>query len=60
VSDDIELDVGGPADFVIFGNKGTTRPRTFRARKSVQEVVYDAGQERTTIFNGKIVSRRQE
>ncbi|RAL61747.1 hypothetical protein DID88_002813 [Monilinia fructigena] len=41
------LDIGSPSSFVIFGTKGS---RNFRARKSIQELVYDAGFERTTIF----------
>ncbi|KAB8303690.1 hypothetical protein EYC80_005077 [Monilinia laxa] len=47
------LDIGSPSSFVIFGTKGS---RNFRARKSIQELVYDAGFERTTIFEGNEIS----
>ncbi|KAJ8071072.1 hypothetical protein OCU04_001417 [Sclerotinia nivalis] len=46
------MEMGSPASFVIFGTNG---PQNFRARKSIQELVYDAGVERTTIFEGKEV-----
>ncbi|KAF7940319.1 uncharacterized protein EAE98_000446 [Botrytis deweyae] len=49
----LKLEVGAPASFIIFGKNGA---RDFRARKSIQELVYDAGVERTTIFEGKEVS----
>ena len=57
MSNDNETVVGDPADFVVFGNKAATGSRTFRSRKTTQEVVYDAGQDRTTIFNGLVVSK---
>ncbi|KAI9647435.1 hypothetical protein NHQ30_003820 [Ciborinia camelliae] len=46
----VEIDFGSPANFVIFGTNG---PQNFRARKSIQELVCDAGVERTTIFEGR-------
>ncbi|ESZ96209.1 hypothetical protein SBOR_3367 [Sclerotinia borealis F-4128] len=49
----LKLEVGDPACFVIFGKNG---PQNFRARKSIHELVYDSGVERTTIFEGKEVS----
>ncbi|KAA8573682.1 hypothetical protein EYC84_005259 [Monilinia fructicola] len=48
------LDVGSPSSFVIFGTKGS---RNFRVRKSIQELVYDAGFERTTIFEGNEIHK---
>jgi hypothetical protein len=53
---DTELAVGEVADFVLFGNEPVSGPRTFRWRKTTQELVYDAGHDRTTIFMGKVVS----
>ncbi|KAN0110370.1 Metallo-dependent hydrolase [Hyaloscypha variabilis] len=57
VSYDIELDIGDPADFVIFGNASLKTTRSFRSRKTVQELIYDPCQDRTTVFNGKVVSQ---
>lgn len=59
VSYDVELDVGDPADFVIFGDNSTTSgTRSFRSRKTVQELIYDPpASGRTTTFNGRIVSQ---
>ena len=57
MSSGIEIAVGDPADFVIFGAKSAGGPRSFRSRKTTQELVNDAGQDRTTIFNGLVVSR---
>ncbi|KAF7868304.1 hypothetical protein EAF04_004836 [Stromatinia cepivora] len=48
----LRMEMGSPASFVIFGTNGA---QNFRARKSIQELVYDAGVERTTIFEGKEV-----
>ncbi|KAG9233418.1 hypothetical protein BJ875DRAFT_464164 [Amylocarpus encephaloides] len=58
LSDDMSLAAGDPADFVVFGNESSTGSRSFRARTSTQELVNDAGHERTTIFQGRVVSRR--
>jgi hypothetical protein len=58
MSSDIELAVGDPADFVVFGNKSASRSSSFRSRNTTQDLVYDAGQDRITIFNGLIVSRQ--
>lgn len=52
-ANDFTLAVGSPADLVVFGNRSTT---SFRARKTTQAVVNDAGQERKSIFQGKVVS----
>ena len=54
---DTDFAVGDAADFVVFGNKSASESKSFRPRKSTQEVVYDAGHDRTTIFRGKVVSR---
>lgn len=48
------LQVGDPANFIIFG-KSSSNLGSFRLRKSIQELVYDAGHERITVFNGTIV-----
>lgn len=52
---DMTLAVGNSADLVVFGSKSTTSG-SFRARKTTQALVNDAGQERTTIFQGQVVS----
>ncbi|PQE03157.1 hypothetical protein CJF30_00005662 [Rutstroemia sp. NJR-2017a BBW] len=44
---DLKIESGGPADFVTFN---ANEPGNFRARKSIQELVYDAGHSRTTPF----------
>ena len=49
-SEEIEISVGTKADFVLFGRVG--REGGYRSRRSVQEVVCDAGWERTTVKNG--------
>lgn len=57
VSYDIELDVGEPADFVVFGDKAASKgDRSFRTRKTVSDIIYDPGHDRSTVYNGKIVS----
>lgn len=43
--------VGEPADFVLFDSTGD-----WRCRKSISEVVYDAGYRRMTIRHGKLTS----
>jgi len=50
---DLELKEGDPADLVVFGSAGE---RGFRHRRTIQEVVYDPGSERVTIFGGRIVT----
>lgn len=57
MSFDAEFAIGDAADFVVFGNKSASGSRAFRSRKSIQELVYDAGYHRTTIFKGKVVSQ---
>lgn len=56
VSCEIDIDVGDSADFVIFGSAPTSRSGKFRSRKTIQDLVYDPSQDRTTVFNGEIVS----
>ena len=56
MSPNTEFTVGDAADFVVFGDKSSSVSRTFRSRKSTQELVYDAGHDRTTVFRGKVVS----
>lgn len=57
ISCEIDIDVGDPADFVIFGNQTTSGPGAFRSRKTIQDLVNDPAQNRTTVFNGEVVSR---
>jgi len=53
---DIDIKAGYPADFIVFGNQVGRGSSSFRCRKSIPELVYDAGSDRTTIFNGEVVS----
>ena len=48
--------VGNSADFVAFGSNSVNGPKSFRSRTSTQDLVYDAGYDRTTIFRGQVVS----
>lgn len=57
VSCEIDIDVGDPADFVVFGNQAASRSGSFRARKTVSDLVNDPSSNRITVFNGEIVSR---
>ena len=43
-----KLQVGEPADFVLFDSM-----KDWRARKSISEVIYDAGSKRLTIRRGR-------
>jgi hypothetical protein len=51
----LEIQVGDRADFVLFGSQRESK--SFRSRKTIQELVYDAGNDRVTIFHGNVVSR---
>jgi hypothetical protein len=53
LSYEMDIDVGDPADFVVIHNAESS---TFRARKTVHDLVYDAGQKRTTYYQGWKVS----
>ncbi|KAG9241224.1 hypothetical protein BJ878DRAFT_521759 [Calycina marina] len=55
-SSKLELKVGNRADFVAFGRKSGGGVDSIRARKSIQNVVNDAGHERETIYVGTITS----
>ena len=57
VSCEIDIDVGDPTDFVVFGNQAASRSGSFRARKTVSDLVNDPSSNRITVFNGEIVSR---
>lgn len=46
------LQVGQPADFVLFDSMDSG----WRCRKSVSEVVYDAGRVRQTIYQGRVTA----
>jgi dihydroorotase-like cyclic amidohydrolase len=48
----LSLAPGQPADFVLFD----TLESGWRHRKSIVEVVYDAGSTRKTVFQGKLVA----
>ena len=54
------VSVGESASFVVLGSKPNVKTRTFRQRRTIQELVYDAGrEERTTYYNGVVVSRSE-
>jgi dihydroorotase-like cyclic amidohydrolase len=48
----LDLESGQPADFVLFD----TLESSWRSRKSIVEVVYDAGTTRQTIFRGHLIA----
>jgi dihydroorotase-like cyclic amidohydrolase len=48
----LDLAPGQPADFVLFD----TLESSWRSRKSIVEVVYDAGTTRKTVFHGHLVA----
>ncbi|KAL2066549.1 hypothetical protein VTL71DRAFT_2620 [Oculimacula yallundae] len=54
---EIDIDVGDPADFVVFGNQIASGPGAFRSRKTVQDIVHDPAHDRVTVFGGRVVSR---
>ncbi|KAJ5038935.1 uncharacterized protein L3040_006610 [Drepanopeziza brunnea f. sp. 'multigermtubi'] len=54
IANEIDIDVGDEAHFIIFGNENPSRP--FRTRKTIQDVVCDPSRDRTTIYKGKVVS----
>ena len=54
ISLDSGFNVGDPADFIVFGNKSASA--SFRLMKLTQELIYDAGHDRTTIFRGMVVA----
>jgi hypothetical protein len=45
---------GEPADFILFD----TLESGWRCRKSIVEVVYDAGSTRQTIFRGNLIASK--
>jgi len=49
------INVGDPADLVVYGKPLEKRTSLYRPRRSVQEIVYDAGWERVVIKAGKVV-----
>jgi hypothetical protein len=51
-STSLGLDVGAPADFVLFDKMDSG----WRCRKSIVEVVYDAGSSRQTICRGRLTA----
>jgi hypothetical protein len=51
-STSLALVVGEPADFVLFDRMDAG----WRCRKSIVEVVYDAGNSRQTIFRGRVAA----
>jgi cytosine/adenosine deaminase-related metal-dependent hydrolase len=50
------LEVGQSADFVLFDRKDSG----WRCRKSISEVVYDAGHSRLTVFRGRVTASTDE
>jgi dihydroorotase-like cyclic amidohydrolase len=51
-STSLDLQPGQPADFVLFDSVESG----WRCRKSIMEVVYDAGHVRQTIYQGRITA----
>ncbi|KAF2020807.1 cytosine deaminase protein-like protein [Aaosphaeria arxii CBS 175.79] len=51
-STSLDLSIGEPADFCLFGRQDTS----WRRRKSISELVYDVGASRQTIRQGRITS----
>ncbi|KAH8656993.1 hypothetical protein BGZ60DRAFT_494139 [Tricladium varicosporioides] len=47
---------GSTADFVVFSNKLPSGISKARPRMTVQDIIYDAGQGRLTVYQGKVVS----
>jgi len=52
---DLELKVGDEADMVLFGVPKEEEPPLYRRRKTVQEIVYDAGPYRQVIKAGRLI-----
>jgi dihydroorotase-like cyclic amidohydrolase len=50
----LSLAPGEPADFILFD----TLESGWRCRKSIVEVVYDAGSTRQTIFRGNLIASK--
>ncbi|KUJ08593.1 Metallo-dependent hydrolase [Mollisia scopiformis] len=55
---EIDIDVSDPAEFVVFGSKLSTGSKSFRARRTIQDVVYDPAPDRITVYNGEVVSEQ--
>lgn len=53
-STSLALEPGQPADFVLFDRMDGG----WHCRKSVVEVVYDAGHSRQTIFRGRLIASK--
>lgn len=51
-STSLDFQVGQPADFVLFDGDD----RGWRCRKSISEVVYDAGHARQTVYRGRVTA----
>jgi hypothetical protein len=48
----LSLEPGQPADLLLFDSMDSS----WRCRKSIVEVVYDAGLARQTVFHGRVVA----
>jgi hypothetical protein len=48
----LDLEPGAPADFILFDSMDSG----WRCRKSIAEVVYDAGSTRQTVYQGRIAT----
>ncbi|CZT09419.1 hypothetical protein WAI453_003252 [Rhynchosporium graminicola] len=59
ISCEIDIDVGDPADFVVFGNDTASGSGAFRSRRTIQDLVNDPTHDRTTVLGGKVVSRQR-
>ena len=53
-STSLALEPGQPADFVLFDRMDSG----WHCRKSVVEVVYDAGNARQTVFRGRLIASK--
>jgi dihydroorotase-like cyclic amidohydrolase len=51
----LSLERGQPADFVLFDPMHSG----WRSRKSIPEVVYDAGAIRQTVYHGRLIKSKE-
>ncbi len=55
----LNVNMGEPADFVLFGHTYSERAQESRERKTIQEIVYDASPARLMVRSGSVLSRRR-
>jgi len=51
-----EIKVGDDADFILFGAKPSESRKMPRARKTVQDLINDAGFCRETVYKGALIN----